>query len=242
MTKKDNNDEIEDSKNQKGFFGKILVIILLIVVAIYLFYQNKNEQISDDQKLSDTKSEQNSQDSKNDVVDDAYVFGPEPPIISFGPTIAEIEEHVAEVKNPYEAELESKEPLEVKSSMAKEPVMVACGYDVKQYEDYLTNANLLLAKYIAGKNYKAELETMLQNKFPQEFDEVLIALSQYSNLENNSSNEITLFNSKLFSKFIKITKEERSAQKAELQEKIKYRIGDLMDYISSKKMQKQFGQ
>lgn len=251
MIEKNKIDEkISQTSDKKKFFGKFLLLILFFIFGVYIFFQNQgkifNEEIINSRKVQnkDIHNEElkqmetfNNQKSNQKKFNDGYTFGPESPILSFGQKIEE--DNVLEIQNnPYEEEIEKEESeLDVVVLSSKQSDELE---NFEDYRHYLHIFSKLLVKLIENKPYGNELGIVVTNKFPKNLEDLLSTLKRYNDLlESDVNTQVKLlpFDSKIFNKFIKITK---NKEKVRLKCAIFQEINTLLEYVYSTEMQEQF--
>ncbi len=116
--------------------------------------------------------------------------------------------------------------------------------DLNDYRIYLANVNEFLQKFYKDQPYSKNLDIIMRVELPKEFKEVMVLCKRYDSIlaQNAPSYEqVLLFDTDIFSKFLKIRKETASyKERKELKAKIENKIGSLIEYAFSVDLQQQF--
>jgi hypothetical protein len=116
--------------------------------------------------------------------------------------------------------------------------------DLNDYRIYLANVNELLQKFYKDQQYSENLDIIMRVELPKEFEEVMMLCKRYDSIlaQNAPSYEqVLLFNTDIFSKFLKIRKETASyKERKELKAKIENKIDSFIEYAFSVDLQQEF--
>lgn len=139
--------------------------------------------------------------------------------------------------NPYEVQDESQtQEIEINSEILAN--------NLNDYRIFLANMNEMMIKFSKDADYSNNLAIITQIDFPPRIKEIIEMLEAYNKMiegERSKSEQVLLFNSNLFEKFLKITKESPSHTKMkELKIKIEKNVDLLNDYIFSSDLQEMF--
>jgi hypothetical protein len=237
--KVDNN--VSPVKKQRNFPRNIIYIALLVGVVVLLlvnkkldfinnmlFDQEKNIEVAVDNELIQKALEKN------------YSAGAEPPILRFTPeesaqsNVDYTEEEIEEI-NPYVTIIEG----EGDSSESTKEIML--NYNLNEYRLFIANANKLIDKFKANKNYELELEIFKKRQLPARVESVISLLELYNQqlIENkiNTDNIVKPFNSKILAQFVTIKKIPVGQKE---QNNLKTNLDILTDYIFSSELQDSF--
>lgn len=113
------------------------------------------------------------------------------------------------------------------------------------YRLYLANANKLVSKFRSDTNYSAELYLLKKQTFPSHIEEIILMLEQYNSVLVDSltyqKTDVELFNSKIFAKFVKITKiPNHIYRERRLKNNIMNSLALFTDYLFSSDLQENF--
>ena len=116
--------------------------------------------------------------------------------------------------------------------------------DLNDYRIYLANVNEFLQKFYKDQPYSENLDIIMRVELPKEFEEVMVLCKRYDSIlaQNAPSYEqVLLFDTDIFSKFLKIRKETASyKERKELKAKIENKIGSFIEYAFSVDLQQEF--
>jgi hypothetical protein len=116
--------------------------------------------------------------------------------------------------------------------------------DLNDYRIYLANVNEFLQKFYKDQQYSENLDIIMRVELPKEFEEVMMLCKRYDSIlaQNAPSYEqVLLFDTDIFSKFLKIRKETSSyKERKELKAKIENKIGSFIEYAFSVDLQQEF--
>lgn len=139
--------------------------------------------------------------------------------------------------NPYEAseEAQNQEPEVTSETLAN---------NLNDYRIFLANMNDMMTKFSKDVDYSDNLAIITQIDFPPKIKDIIEMLEAYNKMieaEKAKSEQVLLFNSNIFEKFLKITKESPShGEMKELKIKIEKNLDLLNDYIFSSDLQEMF--
>ncbi|WP_375326461.1 hypothetical protein [Candidatus Tisiphia endosymbiont of Nemotelus uliginosus] len=113
------------------------------------------------------------------------------------------------------------------------------------YRNYLLNINLLIANFLQGKHYTAQIDKIAEVALPQDIKNVLADLVNYHKnyLFNNSAKTEKIFPSSpsWLEKFIKVEKKHISTQEQEiLKQKITSQLDFIINFFYSQTFQQNF--
>ena len=116
--------------------------------------------------------------------------------------------------------------------------------DLNDYRIYLANVNEFLQKFYKDQSYSENLDIIMRVDLPKEFEELMVLCKRYdSMLAQNvpSYEQVFLFDTDIFSKFLKIKKEtDFYKERKQLKAKIEAKIGSFMEYAFSVELQQEF--
>ncbi|GAB4163249.1 MAG: hypothetical protein Tsb006_2080 [Rickettsiaceae bacterium] len=230
-----------ERKSNKG--NKAVSIIGFIVICIVMVITYRPDILDPQRgKGAGGTKEPDSALPANNMVDESYSVGPEPPLLSFGPEEGEegddLEDH-----NPYEEGIESQDSEEPEGNdqALKEDKL---GSSLDNYRLFLLSFNKLVENFKDDKDFSQELVIFDSIELPKELGNLLLTLKEYNNTTLLSKQDaapektITPFDSKLLNKFVKITKasmldDKQLKEKEQLLEKLPMLTG----YVYSSEFQ-----
>lgn len=116
--------------------------------------------------------------------------------------------------------------------------------DLNDYRIYLTNVNELLIKFSRNMDYSANLTIIMQLDLPKEIKEIVSMFDSYNNMlatESVNNGKVSLFNTNIFEKFLKITKETPAQNEMKkLKTNIENKIWLFAGYMFSSELQEAF--
>lgn len=116
--------------------------------------------------------------------------------------------------------------------------------DLNDYRIYLANVNEFLQKFYKDQSYSKNLDIIMQIELPKEFEELMMLCKRYdSMLAQNvpSYEQVFLFDTDIFSKFLKIKKEtDFYKERKQLKATIENKIGSFIEYAFSIDLQQEF--
>ena len=241
INKSDNN--MNPVKKQRNFLKNIIYVVLLVsVVVLALFLGNEKLDFFKNMLFDQKKTIEVVADNKiiQDALEKNYTAGVEPPILRFSPeesaqsNVDYAEEEIEEI-NPYVTIIEG----EGDSSESTKEIML--NHNLNEYRLYIANANKLIDKFKANKNYELELEILKRRQLPGRVESVISLLELYNQqlIENkiNTDNIIKPFNSKILAQFVTIKKIPVGQKE---QNDLKTNLDILTNYIFSSELQDSF--
>ena len=229
-------DKTKNHLHKKSHFFRNFVIIVALSLIIYLLFALQSKY-----HLFETRSkEDNEIDFISDrAIEESYKN------TEYTPTTAVVK---------HENSIEKGEASLDNNNLAKSNEEVAIpatsrNHDIRNtfnsYRLYLANANKLVGKFRSDKNYSAELYLLKKQTFPSHIERIISMLEQYNSILTDSlpyqKTDIELFNSKIFAKFIKITKIPNHIYgERRLKNNIMNSLDIFTDYLFSSDLQENF--
>jgi len=232
--------------------GKLILLLIgIIILAAYLIKDVEFTWIHPEYPINETSSIQQITKKQSSIkpeepngclMPDTLPTTSDDEIVKFAPKEVageEIEKFPADDSsqlNPYETpETQSQEAEVASENLAN---------NLNDYRVFLANVNEMTLKFSRDVDYSDNLAIIMQLDFPPKIKEIVVMLEAYNKMidENKmNSEQVLLFNTNIFEKFLKINKDTSShSEMKELKAKIEEKIDLLNDYIFSSDLQEVF--
>jgi len=253
--KKDNTDK---KKNRVKIF--LLAFSLLFAAIIYIIFLYKESWLGainridifsssniDIKKIENNLIEQDLISQKIDKTiniknqdDNSLTYQKEETLIRFSPDEEDLDMLNDQVKlNPYECEI--KEKTENNKQIFSDIDMIN---NLNDYRVYLANIHEFLYKFSKNQPYSKNLDIITKIQLPQEFTEIIEMSKLYNEMlikNNRSYEEIPLFGTNIFNKFLKISKKTSDCKKMNvLKSQVEEKIKPFAEYVFSPVLQAEF--
>lgn len=258
------NTEKKDNTNKKKNRVKIFLLAFSLIFAaiIYLIFLYKESWLGainridifspsnlDIKKVESNTIEQDLISQKIDKTiniknqdDNSLTYQKEETLIRFAPDEENLDMLNDQVKlDPYEFEI--KETIENNRQIFSDIDMIN---NLNDYRVYLANIHEFLYRLSKNQPYSKNLDIITKIQLPQEFTEMIEMSRLYNEMlikNNRSYEEISLFGTNIFDKFLKISKKTSDCKKMDvLKSQVEDKIKPFAEYVFSPVLQAEFFQ
>lgn len=245
----------KQKSSNKAFFLGIGLLFCLVLYLVFAYkeswlglinrvdifgHSNFTENIESALEEQEPVPEEDDQDTVGNDKDGVAVSREEQKLPRFAPDEKDLDIlNDDEGLSPYDQQVKS-----TTSDNTKIVSGVNVSKKLNDYRIYLANTHALLYKFSKNQPYYENLEIVAQIQLPKEFEKVIEMFKKYNEMlvaNDKNYEQIQLFGTNIFSKFLKIQKETDSYKEMKtLKVKIEDKIDLFSCYLFSLELQRQF--